>query len=236
MHIGAFIEEMERLAPPQIADDFDQERIGLIVEGKPEINKVCCALDSTPAVIAKASMVSADMLVVHHTPLWTPVTQLTGRTAGIIRAILAEEMNLYVMHTNFDRADNGVNDALARLLSLTNVSSLSLGRIGRCSISLSDISRRLGGGVRVWGEIDNKVNILAVVAGSGFELVLLQEAADRGADAFLSAEMKHAVARAAPLACIEATHYALEAPAMRELAARMGWEYIDDPLLTRQLP
>lgn len=236
MHIGAFIEEMERLAPPQLADDFDQERIGLIVEGKPEINKVCCALDSTPAVIAQAAMVSADMLVVHHTPLWTPVTQLKGRTAGIIRAILAEEMNLYVMHTNLDRADNGVNDALARLLSLTNVSSLSLGRIGRCSISLSDISRRLGSGVRVWGEIDNKVNILAVVAGSGFEPVLLQEAADRGADAFLSAEMKHAVARAAPLPCIEATHYALEAPAMRELAARMGWEYIDDAPLTRQLP
>ena len=235
MHISAFIEEMEQVAPLLLADDFDCERIGLVVEGRPEINKVCCALDPTPVVVARASAVSADMLVVHHTPLWTPVTRLTGRTAQIMRTLLASEMNLYVMHTNFDRADNGVNDALARLLSLTDVSSLSLGRIGSCTITLSDISQRLGGGVRIWGEVGNFVNRLAVVAGSGFDPVLLCEAADRGADAFLSAEMKHAVARAAPLPCIEATHYALEAPAMRELASRLGWVYIDDPPVIRQL-
>jgi dinuclear metal center YbgI/SA1388 family protein len=235
MHIGAFIEEMERLAPPLLADEIDHDRIGLIVEGRPVITMVCCALDPTPAVVAKAAAVSADMLVVHHTPLWNPATQITGRTAQIMRVILAEEMNLYVMHTNFDHADNGVNDVLARLLSLTDVSRLSLGRIGNCSISLSDISGRLGGGVRVWGEVDNCINRLAVVAGSGFEPTILQEAADQGADAFLSAELKHAVARAAPLPCIEATHYALEAPAMRELAFRMGWEYIDDPPVTRQI-
>jgi dinuclear metal center YbgI/SA1388 family protein len=235
MHISAFIEEMEQLAPALLADDFDHERIGLIVQGKPEINKVCCSLDPTPAVVARASALLADMLVVHHTPLWNPVTRLNGRTTQILRPLLASGMNLYVVHSNLDRAENGVNDALARLLSLTDVSSLSLGRIGSCSITIPDICLRLGGGVRIWGEVGNTVNRLAVVAGSGFDPALLLEAADRGADAFLSAEMKHSVARAAPLPCIEATHYALEAPAMRELAFRMGWYYIDDPPVTRQL-
>jgi dinuclear metal center YbgI/SA1388 family protein len=234
MHIRAFLEEMERLAPSFLADDSDHERIGLIIEGRPEITKVCCALDPTPGVVGRAVAVSADMLVVHHTPLWTPVTRLTGRTVQILRAILAAEMNLYVMHTNFDRADNGVNDALARLLLLTDVSSLSLGRIGTCHITLSDISRTLGGGIRTWGAIGETVTRIAVVAGSGFDPGLLQEAVDRGADAFLSSEMKHSVARAAPLPCIEATHYALEAPGMRELASRMGWEYIDDPPVVMQ--
>jgi dinuclear metal center YbgI/SA1388 family protein len=234
MNIVAFIEEMEQLAPPLLADDSDNERIGLIVQGKSEISRICCALDPTPAVIARAAAESADMLVVHHTPLWNPVTRLTGQTAKIMRALLEAELNLYVIHTNFDRAENGVNDALAHLLSLTGVSSLSLGRIGDCSISVLEISRRLGGGVRIWGRIGQSVNRLAVVAGSGFDPVLLNEAVDHGAGAFLSAEMKHAVARAAPLPCIEATHYALEAPSMRDLAARMGWDYIDDPPITRQ--
>ena len=53
--------------------------------------------------------------------------------------------------------------------------------------------------------------------------------APAGADAFLSAELKHSVARYSPLPCIEATHYALEAPAMRRLALRKNWQYIDDP-------
>ena len=85
MHVRAFIEEMERLAPPYLAEDFDAEKIGLVIEGRPEICRVCCALDATPHVVNKAVLASADMLVVHHTPLWTPVTTLTGRVAGLMR-------------------------------------------------------------------------------------------------------------------------------------------------------
>ena len=70
-----------------------------------------------------------------------------------------------------------------------------------------------------------------MVAGSGFDLPLMAEAQALGAEAFLSSEMKLSVARAAPLPCIESTHYALESPAMRRLAAQKGWQYIDDPPL-----
>jgi len=228
MHVRAFIEKMEQLAPPDLAEDFDAGKIGLVVEGRPDILRVCCALDATPFVIQQAVAASADMLVVHHTPLWTPLTALTGRIAGLMRALLSADINLYVMHTNFDRADGGVNDALAELLSLKDIEPLSLGCIGTCTLSPAEISRRLGGNVRLWGEV-KKCRRLALVAGSGFDPVLLDEAYARGADAFLSAEMKHSVARSSPLPCIEATHYSLEAPAMQRLATRMGWQYIDDP-------
>ena len=44
MHVHAFIEEMERLAPPDLAEDFDAEKIGLVVEGRPEdIPGLLCA-------------------------------------------------------------------------------------------------------------------------------------------------------------------------------------------------
>jgi len=235
MQVQAFIEEMERLAPPDLAEDFDAEKIGLIVEGRPEISHVCCALDATPYVVKQAVVASADMLVVHHTPLWTPVTSITGRVAGLMRALLSADMNLYVMHTNFDRAPEGVNDALAELLSLKDISPMSAGCIGSCTISPVEISQRLGGNCRLWGKI-KKIRRLALVAGSGFNPAFLEEAKALGADTFLSAEMKHSVARAAPLPCIEATHYALEAPAMQRLSNRMGWQYIDDPPLLQIIP
>ncbi|MCJ7742169.1 MAG: Nif3-like dinuclear metal center hexameric protein [Methanoregula sp.] len=235
MHVHAFIEEMERLAPPELAEDFDAEKIGLVVEGRPEISRVCCALDATPYVVKQAVVASADMLVVHHTPLWTPVTTITGRIAGLMRALLSADMNLYVLHTNFDRAQEGVNDALAELLSLKDISPMSTGCIGSCTISPAEISRRLGVNCRLWGEV-KKIRRLALVAGSGFDPALLKEAKELGADAFLSAEMKHSVARTAPLPCIEATHYALEAPAMQRLSTRMGWQYIDDPPLLQIIP
>ncbi len=235
MHVRAFIEEMERLAPPDLAEDFDTGKIGLVVEGREDIARVCCALDATPFVVQQAVMASADMLVVHHTPLWTSVTALTGRTAVLMRALLSAQMNLYVMHTNFDRAQEGVNDALAELLLLTDIEPMASGSIGTCTLSPAEISRRLGGNLRLWGEI-KRFNRLAIVAGSGFDLSLLDEAYRRGADAFLSAEIKHSVARASPLPCIEASHYALEAPAMQRLASKKGWLYIDDPPLLQIIP
>jgi dinuclear metal center YbgI/SA1388 family protein len=235
MHVHDFIGKMERLAPPELAEDFDAGKIGLVVEGRPEIGVICCALDATPAVVKAAVHLKADMLVVHHTPLWTPVTALTGRTAFLMKDILSAGINLYVMHTNFDRADEGVNDALAELLSLADRRPLSLGLIGSCPIPLAEISRRLGGNIRVWGT-PGPIGRLAILAGSGFDPVIMAEAHVMGADAFLSAELKHSVARSAPLPCIEATHYALEAPAMKRLAAREGWHYLDDPPVLSTLP
>jgi len=232
MDVDAFIAEMERLAPPELAEDFDTGRIGLIVEGTTKIKKVCCALDATPAVVKSAVAAKADMLVVHHTPLWTPVTSLTGPTAALMRDVLAAGLNIYVMHTNFDHAECGVNDCLAGLLSLTNVEPMTLGLVGNCTISVEDIARRLDCPVRVWGKI-KKPKRLAVVGGSGFDPAFMNEAKERGADAFLSAELKHSTFRSAPLPCIEATHYGLEAPAMERLAKQRGWQFIPDkPVIT----
>jgi len=235
MHVRAFIDGMEQIAPPELAEEFDAGRIGLVVEGRGEIGRVCCALDATLPVVRQAASAGADMLVVHHTPLWDPVTALTGRVAILMREILSAGMNVYVMHTNFDRASGGVNDVLCDLLSLRDCSPLALGAVGTCRLTPGGISRRLGGNLRVWGDLTS-TRRLAVVAGSGFDPALLAEAAARGADAFLSAEMKHSVARAAPLPCIEATHYALEVPAMKYLAERMGWQFIDDPPRLAPIP
>ncbi|MFA5348659.1 MAG: Nif3-like dinuclear metal center hexameric protein, partial [Methanoregula sp.] len=60
MHVHSFIEEMERLAPPDLAEDFDAEKIGLVIEGRPDISTVCCALDATPNVVNAAVLASAD--------------------------------------------------------------------------------------------------------------------------------------------------------------------------------
>ncbi len=72
MHVRAFIEEMERLAPPDLAEDFDTGKIGLIVEGRAEIERVCCALDATPFVVEQAiAGISRYAGGPSHTPLDT---------------------------------------------------------------------------------------------------------------------------------------------------------------------
>ena len=230
MDIQEFVTAMEQVAPPELAEDYDAGRIGLIVEGREELRTICCALDATQRVVEVAVTLDADMLVVHHTPLWSPITAVRGSTSRLLRSLLSSDMNLYVMHTNFDHAHGGVNDILAEILGLQSRERMTAGLVGDCALDAEEIAHRLpgGGGIRVYGEVGT-IRRLAVVGGSGFDIDLIQEAADLGADAFLSAELKHSVARASPIPCLEATHYTLEAPAMEVLASRMGWHYISDP-------
>lgn len=228
MQREALISLLEEVAPPDGAEPYDAGRIGLIIEGREEIGRICCALDATPAVIEKTLKAGADLVIVHHTPLWNPITAVTGSTATLLSTVLSAGLNIYVMHTNYDHAPVGINTALASLLSLTDLEPMSLGLVGTVTLSLSEMVDRLNAGpVRIYGTLE-KLERLAVVGGGGFDPCLLEEAKRMGADAFLSAEMKHSVARAAPLPCIESTHYALEAPGMQALAERMNWIYIPD--------
>ena len=235
MDRDGIIRELEDLAPPELADAEDRGRIGLIIEGDREVGGICAALDVTPRVVARTVETGAGMLVVHHTPLWEPITSLTGPLGRLLAPLIANRVNLYVLHTNFDRAPRGINDALAELLGLANPEPLGMGLIGDCSLEPREIARRIGGPVRIWGRIP-RLTRLAVLGGSGFDPDPIHEAAYRGADAFLSAEMRHHVAISLPLPCIEATHYALEAPGMRRLASGKGWEFIEDPPAVTAIP
>ena len=227
MEIQAFVETMEGLAPPGLAEEFDEGRIGLVVEGTRPADVVVTALDATVRVADEAVRLGADVLVVHHPPFFVPMTRVEGDTARLLRTVLGHGLHVYAMHTNFDRAPGGVNDCLADLLGLSDCVPLELGLVGTTSTDPDGLAAVLGP-LRVWGEV-GRIRRLAVVGGSGFDSSLIEEAAALGADAFLSSELRHHIARDASIPCIESTHYALEAPAMRALAGRMGWDYIDDP-------
>lgn len=232
MDISQFLALMEDIAPPCLAEEWDSGRIGLVIEGNRDIKRVSCALDATPAVLREAVGSGSDMLVVHHTPLWTPVTSVTGALASLLRPVLASGMHIYVVHSNFDHAPGGINDALAKLLRIENVRPLSLGVVGDCPLSTRELAAVLGCPIVTWGDVELP-GTLAVAGGAAFSPDLISEAARLGARAFLSADLKHSVARESLLPLLEATHYALESPGMRELARRMGWTYIDDPPVVR---
>ena len=224
------IRRLEELAPPELAESFDTGRIGLIIEGRDKISVIHTCLDVTPVIVSRAIKEGCDLLIAHHTPIWNPVTSITGNDASLLRSILSSGLNIYVMHTNWDHAPSGVNDTLATLLSMTDTVPLSLGLVGDCSLSPEEIAKRLHAPLRVWGRVE-KLSRLAIVGGSGFDMDLIDEAVELGADAFLSAELRHSVYRSSPVTLLESTHYALESPAMRALAVLYGWTYLDDPPL-----
>jgi dinuclear metal center YbgI/SA1388 family protein len=111
--------------PPATAEDWDA--VGLVY-GDPEqsVKKVMFAVDPTPAVAAEAAEWKADLLVVHHPLFLKPVhgfaaTTPKGRT---LATLAGAGCALLTAHTNADQAEQGVSEALALALGLTDLEPL----------------------------------------------------------------------------------------------------------------
>ena len=234
------VSALERLYPPSWAEPWDA--VGLVV-GDPQsvVRRVLFAVDPVEAVVAEAAERGADLLVTHH-PLYlrgTTSVAATGPKGRSVHRLIAGGCALYVAHTNADVASPGVSDALAERVGLVDTRPLrpmtdapdehrGLGRIGRLPepVTLAELTERVAGalpatawGVRSAGDPLQVIETLAVCGGAGDDL--LQTAADAGADAFLTADLRHHPASEAPegLALIDAAHWATEWPWLVDAAA-----------------
>ena len=221
---------LETIAPPSLAEDFDNGRIGLVLDRGNEVRKIVVALDPTDNVFREAARIGADLLITHHTLIFDPINLISKRLSDTLKLAIDNDISIYTMHTNYDKAEGGVNDVLAGLLGLKNIVPLKLGRIGdikpiEAPEFASFVARKLDTFVQYKGE--GEINKVMVIGGSGFRREYIDIAIKNNVDALVSAELRHDAVRYADELClIDATHYATEAPAMRKLCERLPVESI----------
>lgn len=126
MDLRCVIQELEAIAPPQMADADDP--IGLQV-GDPaaEIRRICVSVDVTPQLVAQVAGRAADLLVAHHPLIYKPLRSLAEDDpvcASVVKLVRANAA-LYVMHTNYDTAPGGTNDVLADLIGVRDTRPLT---------------------------------------------------------------------------------------------------------------
>jgi dinuclear metal center YbgI/SA1388 family protein len=126
MKLSEMISVLEVIAPPEYA--MANDRIGLQV-GDPDqdINKIVVTVDATPSVISEAARRSAQLIIAHHPVIYSPLpsVRLDLYPQSLIYTIVKSGIALYVMHTNFDCADGGINDALAERLGIEGTKVMS---------------------------------------------------------------------------------------------------------------
>ncbi|MGP8321370.1 MAG: Nif3-like dinuclear metal center hexameric protein [Methanosarcinaceae archaeon] len=126
MNISSIIPVLEQIAPPDLAEDFDEGKIGAILNLGNDIKKIAVALDPTDYVLNRAADIGADMLITHHTLIFNPITVITKPLANTLKIAIDNVISLYSMHTNYDNAQGGVNDVFANRLGLTNITDLNV--------------------------------------------------------------------------------------------------------------
>ena len=130
MNLRELIPILESIAPPALAEDFDAGRIGLVLDRGADIRKIAVALDPTDHVLKEAARLGANLLVTHHTLIFDPVNLISKRLSDLLKIAIDSDISIYTMHTNYDKAEGGVNDVLAGILGLRCIIPLALGRLG----------------------------------------------------------------------------------------------------------
>lgn len=208
--VGDVAEWMDALYPPALKEDWD--RVGLICGDRGEaVTKILLAVDPCEAVVDEALEWGADMVVTHH-PLFLRGTSFVSTDTAkgrVVHRLIRASVALFNAHTNADSARLGVAEALAEaaglsantwrpLQPLRDHPELGIGRVGPLSqpYTVGEIAERLSellpaspAGILIGGDLDRQVRVLAVSGGSGQSL--LEAAREAGADAFVTADLRH---------------------------------------------
>ncbi|MCM2579334.1 Nif3-like dinuclear metal center hexameric protein [Streptomyces meridianus] len=251
--LSEVIAALEALWPPGQAEQWDA--VGTVCgdTGNPEarVERVLFAVDPVQEVVDEAVRLGADLLVTHHPLYLRGTTTVAASTfkGRVVHTLIRNGIALHVAHTNADRADPGVSDALAGALGLRVTAPLvpdtddpagrrGLGRICELDepVTLAAFAERAASrlpataaGIRVAGDPEREVRTVAVCGGSGDSLFDVVRAA--GADVYVTADLRHHPASEAQQqaamptgggpALLDAAHWATEWPWTEQAAAQL---------------
>ncbi|MBR1408847.1 MAG: Nif3-like dinuclear metal center hexameric protein [Clostridia bacterium] len=213
-------EMVGRIAPYDTAEEWDN--VGLLVgRGGAPVHAVLIALDLTEAVIREAKELGCGAVVTHHPLMFHAVRRVTdeNREGEMILRLAEQGIAHIAAHTNLDKAQGGVNDALMAAAGVRNVRGEGLIRVGDLEgrMSFGELSERLkaalGAQIRTYGSPEKIVHVLGCCSGAGGSEY--RKAMALGADCFLTGEIRqHEALDALHDGCpvIEAGHYETERP------------------------
>ncbi|MBR5496107.1 MAG: Nif3-like dinuclear metal center hexameric protein, partial [Oscillospiraceae bacterium] len=195
------------------------------------------SLDLTFCAIELAKKHGANLIITHHPIMFRGIKQLDS--TSIEYAMVTSGISHIAAHTNLDKADGGVNEALAnacglknpKLMQVTNVidnKEYGFGLMGEVDKTtpceyIQKVKKTLGcEGVRVI--IGNRpIEKVALNCGGG--AFILHDVISSGADAFVSADFKYndfLDAQDAGLTLIDAGHFETENIIVPQLAKKLS--------------
>jgi dinuclear metal center YbgI/SA1388 family protein len=221
------------VAPVSLSDEFCAkyklyDNSGIIVNCGGEVKGALFSLDLSEKAVKKAVKLGYNLIVTHHPAIYGGISRLDLTRDPLAKALamcMGNGISVISMHLNFDAAPEGIDYFLSRGLGgekaeiAAPVSGGGYGRVYPVAPSISGeyfekikkefkTERAL-----LYGDTLKKISKVASFCGAGCDDYNMNFAVTNGADAFVSADMKHHEILALTqqgLAVIVLTHYASE--------------------------
>lgn len=245
---GNILAHFFRFAPER--GKVDGDNVGLLAgDSRAEVTKTLIALDATGWTIGEAIEYGAELLLVHHPVIHGKISRvndetITGRN---LLAALRAGLSVVSMHTNLDAAADGVNQALAEVCGLRDLSlpdmdagfyddgtPYAIGRLGYLAepATLAEYLPVLKSALKSNGlryhDAGRAVRFVAVCGGSGGGEV--RSIFDKGCDTYVTSDIKYGEfleAKELGLNLIDADHFCTENVVTAKLLREMLTQFPD---------
>lgn len=115
MKIAELIAAMERIAPPRLAEPWDNVGLLMGAAGSELRGPVLLTIDLTEAVAHEALRRACGAVIAYHPLIFEPINRITDETENgrVMLALLGAGVAVYSPHTALDAAPGGMTDWLA---------------------------------------------------------------------------------------------------------------------------
>ena len=221
---------MNKHIPESLCEPWDNDGIMCSPDLSAEVGKVIVTLDVTDEIVDYAISRGVDLIVSHHPLVFRPLTRLSeeNHIARKLIKLVTNGISVFSFHTRLDKVKGGVNDILAQIIGLSDVTAFGEGNLGRigtlseeCDLEVfaDGVKSKLSSDSVKIADAYNPVKRVAVVGGDGKDFV--EAAIAAGADTYLSGRISYNVMEEASdmgINLIEAGHYFTEFPVTEYLS------------------
>ena len=118
MNIANVVDVLDRIAPPAYAEDWDN--VGLLVgDARRPCRRVMLCIDLTTAALVEARRAKAQLVMAYHPVIFKPLARVTAAASAVVYDAVRAGIAVHSVHTAFDSAVGGANDALADALGMS---------------------------------------------------------------------------------------------------------------------
>ena len=232
MTVKELYRELCKKIPSELSCPWDNDGLMCCPDGNREVRKVLVTLDVTADAAERAIEGEFDLIVSHHPFIFKGLKAVDEDNFIAAKAIelIKKEISVMSFHTRLDAVDGGVNDTLAELLGLKNVTPMvsgdeAIGRVGELDggMSLSALCEKVkqvtGAPFVLCADAGLEPKRIALLGGEGGDDIRAAVAA--GADTYISGRLGyHNMTDAADMGInlIEGGHFYTEFPVCSVLA------------------
>ncbi len=227
------------IAPFSTQEEWDNSGL-LVGEENKEVSRILFALDITSDVLNQAINSNAELIITHHPIIFKPVSNILSDS--LLYKLIENGISIISAHTNYDKAADGVNDILCKVIGATKYEKVEDTCLNIAYFENSVFSDdfalylrgKLGGVVR-HNSLEKKVSKIAVCSGSGSDYLSL--AKELNCDALLTGDASHHAfldASEMDIALFACGHFETENIAIKPLAERISNEFNIECIIAKQ--